>query len=338
MDRVEESGARPAAVARRLTGWRPSGPAAMGNGIVIGAGIVIIVLLAVFVDGFLTLGNLTNILVQTSGLGLLAVGLTFVLITGGIDLSLPAGMALAAVLGTTVMAHTNNAVLGVVTMLAVGMAVGLFNGIVVTRLGISAFIVTLATMYLARGALTWYTESQSVSGVTPGFLSAFAGKIGPIPDAIILLAVAAAVAHFVLSRTIYGRWIHALGINAHTARVSGMPTRRVSISVYIVAGFFAGVAALVLTARYEVAGPQMAKDWLLLDMITAAVIGGVSIYGGVGTVLGAILGAVLVTIVGSTLDLLMVNEFLMLLIKGALIVLALYLNILRVKWQRRVEK
>ena len=307
------------------------------NVILICAALLLVIALTIFVPGFLTLRNLTNVVTQTATVGLLALGFSFPMITGNIDLSLSGTMMMAAVFGVTVMNWTHSVLLGTVVIIAIAVALGFINGVFVTRFGIPALIVTLSTSEIAKGVGQWFTGSESVPIVSKGFIALFGGKLGPVPVSVIILAGAAGIAHFVLNRSIYGRRIFALGINRATARVSGIPVTQTQISAFMVSGLFAGVAALILAARWKAATPQMAQDWFTLDMMTAAILGGVSILGGKGHALGVIIGALIVKIIANVLDLLFVAEYMMWLIKGIVVVSAIYFNMLRERKQRRDE-
>jgi len=305
--------------------------------ILISLSVLMIIGLTIFVPGFLTIRNLTNVFAQTGVVGLLAIGFSFPMITGNIDLSLTGTMMLAAILGVTVMNLTQNAVLGTMVIIVFSVLIGLINGLIITRFGIPALIVTLSISEITRGIGEWYTGSESISILSQGYISVFGGKAGPVPVSVIILLGGAVAAHFVLKKTIYGRWIFALGINRSTAHISGMPTRQTQISAFMISGLFAGIAALVLSARWKAATPQMAQDWFMLDMITAAILGGVSILGGKGAALGVITGALIVKIIANVLDLLFVDEYMMWLIKGFIVVSAIYFNMLRERKQRTDE-
>ena len=314
-----------------------SQPDRLYTAILTGVSVVMIIVLTICVPGFMTFRNLTNVFAQTGAVGLLAIGFSFPMITGNIDLSLPGTMMLSAIIGVMVMNWTQSAVLGTLVIIVVALLIGMTNGLIITRFGIPALIVTLSMSEIARGYGEWLTGSESVSIISKGFISVFGGKIGPAPVSIIILLSGAAVAHFVLKRTIYGRWIFSLGINPAAAHVSGIPTKRTQISAFMVSGFFAGMGALILSARWKAATPQMAQDWFMLDMITAAILGGVSILGGKGTALGVIIGALIVKMIANVLDLLFVDEYMMWLIKGVVVVSAIYFNMLRERKQRKDE-
>lgn len=283
---------------------------------------IAIIGLLIFVPDFSSINNLTNIIVQTSATGILAIGLTFVLITGGMDLSLAPVMAASAIIGSTFMVNGGNAFVGCLIMLLVAMIFGALNGFAVAKLGMIPFVVTLSTNVVAGGVALWYTKAESVYGLPESYTNLIAGNIGPIPVPVILLVICAIVSHILLSKTIYGRWVYALGTNSKTARISGIPTTKVLFSVYVLSGFFAGIAAILLTARLDSASAGMGSDTLVTDVISSAVIGGVSIYGGSGTIVGAIIGAVLITVISNSMNLIGVTYYTTLIVKGLVIVIA----------------
>ena len=295
--------------------------------------LAIVVLLAVlaglFVPRFFTVNNLLNIIVQTSPIGLMAIGITFVFITGGIDLSQPAVMAMAAVLGAMYMVATGNAFIGSLITVAVAMGVGLFNGFAVAKLKMIPFVVTLSMMVVAGGLAVWFTDATSVYGLPEGFINLLTGSLGPIPVPVIILIVFTAIGHFFLSKTIFGRKIFAVGINIEAAKVSGIRSTRILLSVYVVSGFFAGIAGILSTARLGSAAPSMGAETMVLDVVSSAVIGGVSIYGGVGTILGAVFGALFITVISNVMNLIGVSFYTTLVVKGMIIVLATGLDAFR---------
>lgn len=288
-----------------------------------------IAVLAVFVPRFFTINNFFNIFVQSGPIGLMAIGITFVFITGGIDLSLPATMALAAVVGAQVMVSTGSVLLGCALMLVVGMASGTVNGFAVSRLKMIPFVVTLAMMVVNGGLAVWFTGATSIFGFPPVFMSVLNGRVGPVPVSMLILIGFTILGHFVLSRTILGRRIFAVGINVDAARVSGIRTNRILQLVYVASGATAGVAAILATARLGSAAPAMGAETLVLDIVSAAVIGGVSIYGGVGTIVGAVFGALFITVISNVMNLIGVSYFITLIVKGMTIVVATGIDTLR---------
>jgi ribose transport system permease protein len=307
------------------TGLRPS---TIVNGAFVLGVLVVLLFVCLFVPNFATSGNILSLIVQASTLGLMAIGLTFTLITGGFDLSIPYTAALSAIVGAKVMQITNTG-LGLLVIFVVGATVGLVNGVVVTKLRVNAFIATLAMMTILGGLNTWITGGKSSSNIPQGFLNFMLADVAGVPVPVIIFIAMAIVAHFVLHNSLYGRWVYGLGINSSTARVTGMPTEATRISVYVVSGVLASAASIILTARFGASGPMMATRDLVIEVVVAAIAGGVSYYGGRGSVLGACGGAFFVAAIINAMNLLNFSAGAMLLGEGGLIVLVLYLTVLR---------
>ncbi len=287
-----------------------------------------------FAPGLATPGNLESILTTLLPLLLLVVGQTFVLITGGIDLSITSTVGLTSVLGAFAMnlergwfgASPWAVPAGIALMAAAGVAVGLANGLAVVVLRMPAFIVTLTSMMFVGGLAVWLTQSKGI-GDLPGAFTVLGGRaVFALPWT--LLAVAAA--HLTLRRTLLGRWIHAVGHNARTARVSGVPTAWVGVGAYAASGFFAALASVILTGQAETGSPVTGQRFLL-DVIAAAVIGGVSLFGGKGSVLGAFFGVLFVRLLDNSLNLVGLSYFTIMIVKGSAIVLAAWLDAWRLR-------
>lgn len=293
-----------------------------------------VLVFAVLEPKFLSAYNIANIAEQSSALGLMTVGLALVLFLGGIDLSIPAVMASAAVVGAMVMVATQNPYLGVVTMILVGLAGGALNGTAVAVLGLVPFAVTLATMTLAGGFAVWMTDGTSIYGMPYQYSLTVMSRVGGVPVSLILFVVVALGLHWVISAGLTGRRIFAIGTNREAAEICGVPIRRVEFGAYLFSGFTAGLAAILLTARLDSAAAAMGSESVVLDVVAAAVIGGVSIYGGRGTVLGAAVGAVFITVVGNGLNLLGFDYFTAIAVKGAIILFAIALDSLVTRHER----
>jgi ribose transport system permease protein len=289
-----------------------------------GAAVLAGVLLA-YAPNFFSVRNLVNVLIQGSSLGIMATGLTFVMIVGGIDLSIPATMAFAAVLGAFVM-PVWGVIAGVATMLVSGLAVGAFNGVAVAWFEMTPFVVTLASMTVIGGATVWMTNSQSLSDFPDQFFDLFLSTPAGVPVAVLILAVIAALASLVLSSTAYGRSLYAVGLNAKAARLGRAPVEWILFSTYAISGLLAGVAAVMLTARLGSASANLGSDGVVLDIVTACVVGGVSIYGGAGLAMGAVLGALFVTLISNSLNQLGVSYFMTLVVKGIAIILFIWID------------
>ncbi len=281
--------------------------------------LVILAALGAFAPSFFRLNNLMNVLVQASTLGVLAVGMTFVMVGGGIDLSISANVALSAVLGAIVMRNGAGPLPGGIIMLSAALAIGALNGVAVAYLGMIPFVVTLATMTVTMGACIWLTSSIGVA-VPDAFADPLLGRPLGLPIPVLVLAAVVVAGSVVLSSTILGRWIYAVGINSRAARVGRVPVSRVVASTYLASGSLAGITAVMLTARLGSASANMGNDGVVLDVISSCVVGGVSIYGGAGKALGAALGAIFITVLSNSLNLMGVSFYFNLIIKGLVII------------------
>lgn len=280
-----------------------------------------LILIEIYAPRFFRYQNVINILLQVSLLGLMSIGMTVVMIAGGIDLSLPANMAMGAVLGAMYMRSGGNWLASCFIMAATGVLVGVVNGMAVSRLKMIPFVVTLAMMTILAGSAVWLTNSLSISQISSSFLSLFnASPIFGIPMSIWLGAVVTIAATLLMRSTIFGRWVYAVGLNARAARVAGVPVDRVILMTYVISGLMAGLTSILLTARLGSASANMGNDGVVLDIVSACVVGGVSIYGGSGRVAGAVFGAVLITVLSNAMNLIGVSYYLSLIIKGAVII------------------
>lgn len=284
------------------------------------------VFIALASDRFLSVENLVNVVRQSSIIGLVAIGMTFVMITAGIDLSVGAVVGLAAVVSAAFARDPRNGLLiPVAAGLAVGLVVGAINSFLIIRASILPFLATLAVMAGTRGFALIYTNGQPTGGLNEQFDTIGQASIGPVPIPVLVFLVAGLVADVVLSRTKFGRHVFAVGGNIETARDVGIPVSRVQLRVYLTAGLMAAAAGIVLTARVDGADPLVGTGYEL-DAIAAVVIGGTSLFGGVGTVRGTMLGVLLLGMVVNGLNLLNVPSYYQQVIKGIVLVLAVVLN------------
>jgi ribose/xylose/arabinose/galactoside ABC-type transport system permease subunit len=297
----------------------------MGGAFALAITAVLVGVLLAYAPNFFSIRNLLNVLIQGSSLGVMAIGLTFVMIVGGIDLSIPATMAFAAVLGAFVMPAWGITA-GAAMMLVSGLAVGAFNGVAVAWFEMTPFVVTLASMTVIGGATVWMTNSQSLSDFPDAFFDLFLSAPAGVPVAVLILAVIAAIATLVLSSTAYGRSLYAVGLNAKAARLARAPVEWILFSTYAISGLLAGMAAVMLTARLGSASANLGSDGVVLDIVTACVVGGVSIYGGAGMATGAVLGALFVTLISNSLNQLGVSYFMTLVVKGIAIILFIWID------------
>jgi len=279
--------------------------------------------------------NLINVVRQVSAIGIIAVGMTFVIITLGIDLSVGAILALAAVTASSLAQNTSETmkypdlhlpiVLAVLGGLAVGTTAGFVNGVLISKFRIAPFIATLGMMSIARGLAYIYSGGRPISNLQDGYNFIGQGSIFGLPVPVFLFLAVAAVAHFVLNYTRFGRYVYATGGNEVAARVSGIRIPRLTIIIYSVSGFLAGLAGVLLSARIGSGNPELGLG-IELDSITATIIGGTSFKGGIGTIWGTIIGALLIGIINNGLDLLNVSPFMQMVVKGAIIVIAIIID------------
>jgi ribose/xylose/arabinose/galactoside ABC-type transport system permease subunit len=281
---------------------------------------LVLAVLWLYAPTFFKLNNLVNILVQASTLAVLAVGMSTVMIGGGIDLSLPFNAALSAVLGAMYMRATGDAVVGPLIMVAAAMAIGACNGIAVGYLGMIPFVVTLAMMTVTNGAAVWLTGSISIADVPDVFVDPFFARYFGLPLSVIIALATAGLGIVLMSGTVYGRWLYAVGINTRAATVARIPGPKVIALSYALAGLMAGIAAIMLTGRLASASSNLASPSMVLDVVSACVIGGISIYGGSGKVWGAVLGALFITLLNNALNAAEISLYVNQMIRGAIIV------------------
>ena len=276
-------------------------------------------------DTFLSVANFTNVARQISINGILAVGVTFVLLTAGVDLSLGSVVALSGVACAT-FAHPgeHTVFVPIAVGLMTGAACGLLNGVLVTRGGVAPFIVTLGMMTIARGLALIFSGGRPVANMS-NELTALAGDTWGIPIPVLCFAGVALAAWFFLNNFRLGRHIYAVGGNENAARAAGVPVERVKLFAYGLCGLLTGLAGVVLAARITTGQPNAGQAYEL-DAIAAVVIGGTSLAGGVGTITGTLLGVLLIGVINNGLDLMGVSSYYQAVIKGVIIVGAVWLD------------
>lgn len=277
--------------------------------------------LALLSDRFLTVNNLLNILRQASINGIVSVGMTIVILTGGIDLSVGSILALSAVIGADLMTKGVPVFWSVLVALAVGAGLGVINGLVITRGKIPPFIATLGMLTVARGLTLMYTQGQPFTGLPDGFRFIGAGSIGPIPMPIIVAGLVFLIGYILLTRTRFGEHVYLIGDNPTAARLAGVPADRVTIIVYAISGLCSALAGLVLIARLDSAQPVIGQGYEF-NAIAAVVVGGTSFTGGEGTLIGTLVGALLMETLNNGLNLLNVSALWEQVFKGGVIALA----------------
>jgi ribose/xylose/arabinose/galactoside ABC-type transport system permease subunit len=274
---------------------------------------------------FLTVSNLLNVAEQTSINAIVAVGMTFVIVSAGIDLSVGSICALSGVVLGMALQGGQPLAVALALGLAAGLLCGLVNGALISWGGLPPFIVTLGTMSIARGAALLLTEGRPISGFDRPFRLVATGRVGFIPAPIFMMALVYLTAHFVLTHTTFGRYVYAIGGNEEATRLSGVPIRFHKTMIYGVSGLTSATAAIILTARLNSAQP-IAGMMYELDAIAATVIGGTSLMGGEGALGGTLVGALIMGVLRNGLNLLGVSSFLQQIVIGAVIVAAVLLD------------
>ncbi len=292
---------------------------------IVSALLATIVVFSLLDRSFLSGYNLVNIVLQSSVTAILAIASTFVIITAGIDLSIGSMLAVCAVISGLMLTHGFPYPLVLVGTLAVGLALGFVNGLIVTLTGITPFVVTLGTMSIYSGFALIFSGGETVYGVPHAFNEMLAGSLGPVPIPVIFALVVMIVAEFVLSQTKLGEYVIAIGGNREVARLAGINVFGYTTAAYVIAGLLSSFAGMVTVARLGAADPILGKD-LLLPAIAAAVMGGANLMGGEGSMVGAVVGAILIATLQSGLTFLNVQAFYQEVAVGAVIILALLFN------------
>jgi ribose transport system permease protein len=282
-------------------------------------------LLWILTPHFLTVSNLLNVLEQTSINAIVAVGMTYVIISGGIDLSVGSLLALAGVVLAALLHQDQPVVVGLAAAAAVGAAFGSLSGVAITWGRLPPFIATLGMMSIARGCALLFTDGRPISGFDAGFRAVATERIAGIPAPVFVTAAVYLVAHFVLSETKFGRYVYALGGNEEATRLSGVNVRLHKTAVYAVSGLTSALAAVLLTARLNSAQP-IAGIMYELDAIAAVVIGGTSLAGGEGSLAGTLIGALIMGVLRNGLNLLSVSSFMQQVVIGLVIVGAVLID------------
>ncbi len=324
-----------AAVAEPRAGRRLDPSAVLGRVAPLVFLLVLMLIFSVLQPRFLSELNLFNVMRQISITGLIALGMTFVILTGGIDLSVGSVVALAGLVAGALNKGTSansleleNAVAAGYPVLVcaaaaamIGLLAGLIQGIAITTLDVPPFVVTLGGLSAFRGAALLYSGGGPISSFDDAYRFWGQGKLGPVPVPVLVFLAAAVLCHIVLRHTRYGRHVYAVGGNAEAARLSGLNVKAVTLSVYVVVGLFAGIAGFVLSSRLNSA-EAVAGQGYELTVIAAVVIGGTSLFGGIGSVAGTVVGAILIGVLINGLVLMNVSPYIQQIIIGVIIVLA----------------
>lgn len=288
--------------------------------------VLLVIILSILSPHFLEPSNLLNLMRQVSINALIAFGLTFVILTGGIDLSVGSIVALSGALTAGMMVSGMGTFTAVIIGLLLGLIMGIINGVIISVGKVVPFIATLATMTIYRGITLLYTEGMPVTGLNESF--AFIGKgyiFNVIPMPMFLLLLVFIISYIVLKKTTFGRYVYALGGNERTTFLSGINTNRIKIAVYGICGMFAALGGIVLTSRLNSAQPTAGLTFEL-DAIAAVIVGGTSLFGGKGWVFGTLIGALIIGVLTNGLNLLNVEAYYQQIIKGMVILAAVILD------------
>jgi ribose transport system permease protein len=297
--------------------------------------VVIVVFFSVASPNFMTWSNITGILLAASIVGVLALGTTFVIITGGIDLSIGTGMTLAAVMTGVFLTYWSLPTwLGVVLAILVGAAIGATNGLLIAYFRIPPFIATLAMMLVARGlSLVIANTAPIYFPNNPDFNLIATGSIIPgisFPNGALIFLVVAVIAGVILNKTVLGRYDFSIGSNEEATALSGVNTKRWKVAIYSFAGLFTGLAGVLLASRVSSAQPALGMGYEL-DAIAAVVIGGTSLIGGKGSIVGTVIGALIMAVLNNGLQILSIKQEWQFVVVGLVILLAVYMDMLRRK-------
>jgi len=280
----------------------------------------VVVIFTILSDRFLTVSNMLNILRQISINGTIAFGMTFVILSGGIDLSVGSVFAFSAVVGASVL-QGGNVLPGILAALGVGAAFGAFNGVIIARMKLQPFIVTLATMAIARSFTQAYSQGRPITGFPDSFRQLGRGEFLGIPVPVFVMFGVFILVWYILSNTKLGLYTYAIGGNEEATRLSGVKVIRYKILIYTISGALAALSGLILTARLNSAQPTFGTGYEL-DAIAAVVLGGTSLFGGKGTIIGTLFGAMVMGIISNGMNLVSISPFYQQAVRGAVILLA----------------
>lgn len=292
--------------------------------------VILIMFFAFSEKSFLKINNIFNILRQVSIVGVCAVGMTFVILTGGMDLSVGSVIGVSAVSASLIMASGIHPIVAVVVSLAIGALVGFINAFFINKVEIAPIIMTLGMMTILRGVAYIISGGLPVYGVPEAFTFIGQGYITVIPVPVLFMVIAFAVGYFTLNKTVFGRSVYGIGGNQEASRLSGVNVKKVIYKVYMLAGMLYAIAGLILLARVN-SGQPKAGDGYEMDVITACVLGGISVSGGEGRMSGVIIGVLLMGTLANGMVILNVPEFWQWVVKGSVLILAVSIDKLALK-------
>lgn len=275
----------------------------------------------------MTTDNLLNLLRQVSINALIAFGMSFVILTGGIDLSVGSTLALSGALTAGIIASGISPLIAMCLGMLLGAFLGMINGILVAKGNLAPFIATLATMTIYRGATLVFTDGNPITGIGDSFIFQFVGKgyLFGVPVPIIIMVICFLLLYILLHKTAFGKKTYAVGGNIHAAKIAGVKTNKVQIIIYTISGFMASIAGIILTSRLNSAQPTAGVSYEM-DAIAAVVLGGTSLSGGKGRLFGTLIGALIIGTINNGLNLLGVSSFYQQIVKGLVIIIAVLLD------------
>lgn len=273
--------------------------------------------MSAFASAFFSVANLINVALSIAIVGVLGVGMTAVILTGGIDLSVGSGVALVGIV-TAMVAHAGGSVPALVAGMLLGGVTGAFVGLLVARWSVPSFLVTLATLSIERGLAYWISGGASIGELPTGLTWLGQGILLGLPVPVWVMLVVFALGWFVLTRTTGGRWVYAVGGNEHAAWLAGVDTRKIMFATYLANGLLVGLAGVMLAARLGAGVPNAGVGYEL-DVIAAVVVGGTALIGGRGSVIGTLIGAVFIGVLNNALNLANVDPYLQRIVVGVVI-------------------
>ena len=289
--------------------------------------LLIVVVITILNPSFMTTDNILNILRQVSISALIAFGMTFVILTGGIDLSVGSTLALTGAVAASMLASGMDPMLAILAALTLGAVLGAINGIIIAKGNVAPFIATLATMTIFRGLTLVFTDGRPISGLGDAVTFQMLGKgyfLG-IPVPVVTMIIAFIALYFIMHKTTFGRRVYAVGGNEGASKLSGINVDRVKIAVYSLTGMLAALSALILTSRLNSAQPTAGTSYEL-DAIAAVVLGGTSLTGGKGWIFGTLVGALIIGVLNNGLNLIGVSSFFQQVVKGVVILIAVLID------------
>jgi ribose transport system permease protein len=291
--------------------------------------LILVIIVSVLSPTFFTVPNLLNVFRQTSINAIIAAGMTFVILTGGIDLSVGSILAFSGAVAASMLASGSSVVVATIVAVVIGALSGFANGIVISKGKLQPFIATLATMTILRGLTLVFTNGKPVAIGTSNNAISFGkiggGQIAGIPTPAIIMVLAFAVCFYILTQTKMGRYVYALGGNEEATKLSGLDTDKIKTYVYTISGILAAIAGVIVTARLYSAQPTAGSGYEL-DAIAAVVLGGTSLSGGQGTIIGTVIGALIIGILNNALNILDVSSYYQMIVKGIVILIAVLLD------------